>query len=64
MLPRPVTTFIVYWYPLVNVNAEPLRVHRAQLEPILNVVVVALFGAMEGPLHFVSAYSLPPESVT
>jgi len=64
MLPRPVTTFIVYWYPLVKVNAEPLRVHCEQLEPILNVVVVTLFGAIDGPLQFVSAYSLPLESVT
>ena len=64
MLPRPVTTFIVYWYSLVKVNAETRRLHCAQLEPMLNVVVVALFGAMDGPLQFVSAYSLPLESVT
>jgi len=54
----------VYWYPLVKVKAEPWRVHCEQLEPILNVVVITLFGAMDGPVQFVSAYSLPPESVT
>ena len=64
MLPRPVTTPIVYWYPLVKVKAEPWRVHCTQLEPILNVVVITLFGTMDGPLQFVSAYSLPLESVT
>ena len=64
MLPRPVTTFIVYWYPLVKVKAEPWRVHCAQLEPILNVVVVALFGGMDGPLQFANPYTLPPGSVT
>jgi hypothetical protein len=64
MLPRPVTIRIAYWYPLVKVNAEPWRVHCEQLEPMLNVVVVTLFGAIDGPLQFVSAYSLPLESVT
>ena len=64
MLPRPVTTSIVYWYPLVKVNAEPWRVHCGQLEPMLNVVVVTLFGASEGPLQFANVYSLPLESVT
>ena len=63
MLPRPVTTLIVYWYPLVKVNATPWRVHCEQLEPILNVVVVTVFGASDGPFQFVSAYSLPVESV-
>ncbi len=63
-LPRPVTTLIVYWFPLVKVNAEPLRLHCEQLELMLNVVVVTLFGAIDGPLQLVSAYSLPLESVT
>jgi len=39
-------------------------VHCGQLEPILKVVVVVLFGAIEGPLQFANAYSLPLESVT
>ena len=64
MLPRPVTTSTVYWYPLVKVNAEPWRVHCGQLEPMLNVVVVTLFGAIEGPLQSANVYSLPLESVT
>jgi hypothetical protein len=64
MLPRPVTTSIVYWYPLVKVNAEPWRAHCGQLEPMLNGVVVTLFGASDGPLQFANAYSLLLESLT
>jgi len=55
---------IVYWFPLVKVNAEPWRVHCEQLEPMLKVVVVTLFGASDGPVQYVSAYSLPLWSVT
>ncbi len=51
MVPRPVTIVMVYWFPLVKVNAEPWRVHCEQLEPMLNVVVVTLFGASDGPFE-------------
>jgi hypothetical protein len=64
MLPRPVTTVIAYSCPLVKVNGKPWRVHREQLEPTLNVVVVTVFGAIDGPFQFASAYSLPLESAT
>ena len=47
----------------MKVNADPWRVHCEQLEPILNVVVVTLFGASDGPFQFGSVYWLPLESV-
>jgi len=64
MLPRPVTIRTAYSYPLVKVNAEPRRVHSEQLEQMLNIVFATPFGAIDGPLQFVSPYSSPLESVT